>query len=82
LGGAIRQARADRGWTQVELAERAHVSRRWLAAVEAGETPGVEFSRLAATLSVLGLRFEVAPEPPPSAAEAAVIAALEADGDL
>lgn len=41
----LREAREARGWTQANLAERAKVSRSWVAAVESGwlNTPSLRY---------------------------------------
>ncbi|NQW72586.1 MAG: helix-turn-helix transcriptional regulator [Actinobacteria bacterium] len=36
LGAFLRQARNERGWTQIQMAQRAGVSRAWLARLESG----------------------------------------------
>ena len=36
LGAFVRQARNERGWTQIQMAQRAGVSRAWLARLESG----------------------------------------------
>ena len=36
LGAYVRAARHERGWTQIQLAQRAGVSRAWLARLESG----------------------------------------------
>ena len=43
LGLAIRRARADRGWTQADLADRANVGRPWLSELEGGKAQVVAF---------------------------------------
>lgn len=54
LGLYVRDRRQARGWTQAELAAAAGVSRRWLAALEAGK--GTSHLDLAIrTLEALGL---------------------------
>lgn len=37
VGLVVREARRIRQWTQAELAQRAHVSRRWIVALESGQ---------------------------------------------
>ena len=54
---AVREQREKRGWTQVELATRAGVSRSFIADVEAGK-PTVEASKLFDLFQALG--FEMA----------------------
>lgn len=53
LGAAVRALRLRRGLTQVELASRAGVSRRWLMNLEAGRTFGVETGRVMTVLDAL-----------------------------
>lgn len=55
IGAYIRRLREDRGWSQVELADRAEVNRAHLSQVEIGRIalPSAEMRRkLAATLGV------------------------------
>ena len=54
IGALVRDRRRDRDLSQDELARRARVSRRWLAAVEAGK-PGAELGLVLRTLAVLEL---------------------------
>lgn len=70
LGWAIRDARTAAGLTQHSLAERAGVSRAWLARVESGHRKA-EIELLLRTVNVLGLSFSLGPTP----------AADEADSD-
>lgn len=42
LGIAVRTLRTRRGWTQLDLAQRAGVSRQWLIKLEAGQASGLE----------------------------------------
>ena len=53
----VRELRDERGWTQAQLAERARVSRSFVADVEAGKA-SVEASKVFDLLQALG--FEVA----------------------
>lgn len=64
LGEVVRSARHDHGWTQVELAERAGVGRRFVLDVEAGH-PRAELGKtltLLRTLGIAPLAVPVAPE--------------------
>jgi HTH-type transcriptional regulator/antitoxin HipB len=54
LGVAVREARRLRSWTQVDLAERAEVSRRFVQELERGSRPEAEFGRVLAVLRALG----------------------------
>lgn len=53
LGTAVRTLRTRRGWTQVDLAERAGVSRQWLIKLEAGRTAGLEVGMILQVLDSL-----------------------------
>jgi transcriptional regulator with XRE-family HTH domain len=55
LGGRIKELRERRGWSQSELARRAHVRQALLSALETGRQPdttGSVLRRLARTLGV------------------------------
>lgn len=70
----LRAARAVRGWTQQQLAERASVSRRMVVAIEAGES-NVSLGTLDRLAAALGVSFgELVREPAP--AGAAVLAPM------
>jgi y4mF family transcriptional regulator len=58
LGSAVRDARARHGWSQHELAERAGVSRSWLARLEAGHR-GAELEQILRLLNALDLTLTV-----------------------
>jgi y4mF family transcriptional regulator len=62
LGWAIRDARTVAGLTQHDLADRAGVSRAWLARVEAGHRRA-EIELLIRTLDALGLSLSLGPTP-------------------
>lgn len=64
LGLPIRQARRTAGLTQQELSKRAHVSRRWLIAVENGDAQAPDTAKIFDTLRALGLSMFIAPTPP------------------
>lgn len=64
LGAQIVDARAQRGWTQAELAAHAHVSRRWIIDLEAGRREGAELGRLMRVLTALDLGIELRPLEP------------------
>jgi HTH-type transcriptional regulator/antitoxin HipB len=63
LGLFVRESRRDLGKTQAELADEARVSRRWLAALEAGKATA-EFGLVLRTLQALGLELDVSPRRP------------------
>lgn len=52
IGGLVRDQRLAAGLTLPQLAERADVSRRWLATLEAG-SPGASIAKVMRTLDVL-----------------------------
>jgi HTH-type transcriptional regulator/antitoxin HipB len=60
LGLFVRESRRDLGKTQAELAAEARVSRRWLAALEAGKATA-EVGLVLRTLHALGLVLDVSP---------------------
>ncbi len=62
LGLAIRRARADRGWTQAELADRAHVGRQWLSELEGGKRTA-ELGRVLSVVEALQLAVALMPAP-------------------
>lgn len=62
LGWAIRDARTAAGLTQLDLAERAGVSRAWLARVEGGHRKA-EIELLMRTVDALGLSLFLGPTP-------------------
>ncbi|PZT91585.1 MAG: transcriptional regulator [Gordonia sp. (in: high G+C Gram-positive bacteria)] len=57
FGTRIRQARDARGWSQGELAARAHVSRPTIARTERGDD--VSTATLVKVASALGLAVEI-----------------------
>lgn len=63
LGLFVRESRRDLGMSQAELARAAEVSRRWLAALEAGKAT-TEFGLVRRTLHALGLVLDVSPRKP------------------
>lgn len=62
LGLAIRRARADRGWTQGELADRADVGRPWLSELEGGKRTA-QIGRVLSVLDALELVVDLVPTP-------------------
>ena len=66
IAALAREARTDAGITQQGLAERAQVSRRWVADFESGK-PGVELGKVLRVLAVLGIELDtpLRPAPPP-----------------
>jgi HTH-type transcriptional regulator/antitoxin HipB len=61
IGALVRDRRQAAGLTQTALAEQAGVSRRWLAAIEAGK-PGAEIGLLLRVLAALGTRLDATPD--------------------
>lgn len=53
VGAMVRDRRRSAGLSQAELAARAGVSKRWLAALEAGK-PGAEMGLVLRTFAALG----------------------------
>ncbi|MCM4079475.1 helix-turn-helix domain-containing protein [Paractinoplanes hotanensis] len=64
LGLYLRERRRAAGMTQVQLADRAGVSRRWLSDLEAGK-PTAEVGLVFKVVSALGLLIDVRVEPEP-----------------
>jgi len=58
LVAAVRGRRKSLGWTQSELANRAHVSRQWISEFEAGK-PTAELGLVIRLLDALELRLTV-----------------------
>jgi y4mF family transcriptional regulator len=56
LGALVRTARNERGWTQVEMAQRAGVSRAWIARLESGHRRA-EFESILRLFTALDLRL-------------------------
>lgn len=61
LTAAIRDRRAILGWTQQDLAEKIHMSRKWVSDMERGK-PTVEILPLMRAISAVGLEIELALE--------------------
>lgn len=59
VGYAIKDARAELGLTQAQLAEAAGISKRCLWSLELGQNPGVQLDKLLAVLRVLGLDLSI-----------------------
>jgi transcriptional regulator with XRE-family HTH domain len=57
LGGRVRELRADRGFTQLRLAERSGISRPSIANVEAGRQ-NISLRQLCALAAALGVGVE------------------------
>ena len=74
LGAAIRAERRRRGMTQAALAERAGVSRAWLARFETGH-PAAQVEQLFLVLRAFGLGLTLEPLRA-TAAEQALLAEL------
>jgi HTH-type transcriptional regulator/antitoxin HipB len=60
LGAVVRDHRRAADLSQDELAQRAGVSRRWVAALEAGKA-GAEVGLILRTLAVLDLELDAVP---------------------
>lgn len=58
IGAVVREAREEAGLTQVELAQRARVSREWLIKLETGRSRA-EMPRVLDVLEHLGLGLDV-----------------------
>ena len=69
LGAQIRSARRRQGLTQMQLAERAGVSRSWLIGVERGANPRAEINLVLKVIAVLHLRMIIEERRPPSAGD-------------
>jgi len=69
FGSAVRQARNDRGLSQVELAGRAGVGRPWLSELETGKRTA-ELGRALSVLSALDLAVTFVPKPSPDSSHA------------
>lgn len=65
LGAAVKQARVERGLTQNELAQKAHVSRPFVSNLERGQGPRAELSRVLAVIRALDLDLQLAPPKTP-----------------
>ncbi|GIF19744.1 y4mF family transcriptional regulator [Actinoplanes tereljensis] len=65
LGLYVRDRRRAAGLSQVDLAVRATVSRRWLSDLEAGK-PTAEIGLVFKIVSALGLYLDCRPEPTPA----------------
>lgn len=61
-GMVLRALREDAGLSQVELASRAGVSRRWLLDLENGK-PSADMSKVLDCFAVLGAAFDVVMRP-------------------
>ena len=67
IAALVRQARQDRGWTQVQLAEHSGVSRDWIIALEKAK-PSLEIALVLRTLKALNLSLKMersVDQPPP-----------------
>ena len=68
LAAAVRRRRQELGLHQVDLAELAQCSTRFVHTIEAGK-PTVRLDKLLAVLHVLGLHLQLAPGRSPTARE-------------
>jgi transcriptional regulator with XRE-family HTH domain len=59
LGGRLRTARVDRGWTATQVAERAGLSRTTLHAVESG-APSPAIGTYLKVMGILGIAADMA----------------------
>lgn len=59
IGYAIKDARAESGLTQAQLADAAGISKRCLWSLELGQNPGVQLDKLLAVFKVLGLDLQI-----------------------
>ena len=64
FGAAVRQARTDRGMSQVELAAAARVGRPWLSELETGKRTA-ELGRALLVLAALDMAVALVPAPKP-----------------
>ncbi len=64
VAGAVRLARKERGWTQAQLAVRAHVSRDLVNRLERG-SGRVEVAKVLDVLAALGLATVIEPRRSP-----------------
>lgn len=60
LGGAVRDARRDAGWTQQQLADRAGVTRQWVVQLEQGQA-NPTFENLRGVCETLNLIIHLHP---------------------
>ena len=60
----IRSERKSAGLTQLDLSRRAHVSRRWLIAIENGDAQAPDTAKIFDTLRALNLSMFISPTPP------------------
>ena len=79
LVAAVRGRRKSLGWTQSELANRAHVSRQWISEFEAGK-PTAELGLTIRLLDALDLRLtlDTSEERHPAREQSAVTVDLDA----
>ncbi len=59
IGYAIKDARAELGLTQAQLADTAGISKRCLWSLELGQNSGVQLDKLLAVFKVLGLDLRI-----------------------
>lgn len=59
IGYAIKDARAESGLTQAQLADAAGISKRCLWSLELGQNPGVQLDKLLAVFKALGLDLQI-----------------------
>lgn len=80
---AVRHARLELEMTQNELADRAGVSRQWIAGLESGRMANPRLGSITAVLDVLGLTLSVHSADPEAAGAAAprTVAARSAEDE-
>ena len=81
LGAVVKDARNDQGWSQSQLAERAHVSRAWIAKLEAGHR-GAELEQILRLFSALNLILLAQPADAAAAPSATTSKAAWSRNDL
>ena len=63
VADAVRDARRAQGWTQAQLAARAHVGRRFVVTLESGHERA-ELGKVLSILEALEIHAVALPEPP------------------
>ena len=70
IGYAIKDARAELGLTQAQLANAAGISKRCLWSLELGQNYGVQLDKLLAVFKVLGLDLQIVASAAPASESA------------
>jgi y4mF family transcriptional regulator len=81
LGAMVREARNDQGWSQSQLAERAQVSRAWIAKLEAGHR-SAELEQILRLFSALNLVLLAQPAGATTAPSATASQVAQSRNDL